>query len=537
MGSARDVIGLRADGEEFPAEVTISKMEVPGWGKGKTLFVAMLRDVTEPRQTQAALKKEQQFIVAILDTAAALMVVVDTQGRIVRFNRACEILTGFSWEEVQGKPFAEIVLSPADREEVKEYFQAFIRGQAPSTHENYWITKEKQLRWITWSNTVLKNERGEVEYVIAAGIDLTEQRKVQDALEKERAFIGKVLDTAGALVVILNPQWKILRINRACAQIVQHSFEDLKGQPFWNLWVISGEDDQGARQIMESYKTNQLPVVFESALVNKARQLSWIQWTTTAIYAETGEVEYFIVTGTDLTARKKAEQDLLVIHQQLEVQQQELRSLAAQLLTAQEEERRRISRDLHDDVNQRLALLSLKLQTAEKGLSDSHAITPMLRDLYESVADLSDDIRHLAYQYHPSILDDLGLATALRSLCDDFEKWEGVSVTFEGTDGVRKYSQEVATCLYRVAQESLRNVSRHAQASTVHLDLREDGQGIILSIRDNGVGCKIDEHLSHGLGFISMRERVRLVGGALWVDSQPGQGVTVTVSIPENTHT
>jgi signal transduction histidine kinase len=202
---------------------------------------------------------------------------------------------------------------------------------------------------------------------------------------------------------------------------------------------------------------------------------------------------------------------------------------------AQEEERRRISRDLHDDVNQRLALLSLKLQTAQKGLPDIHPVTPMLQELYENVADLSDDIRHLAYQYHPSILDDLGLGTALRSLCEDFAKWEGVSVTWELTDGARNFSQAVATCLYRVAQESLRNVSRHAQASAVHLVLTEDGQGISLSIRDNGQGYEVDGLLSRGLGLVSMRERACLVGGTLCVDSQPGHGTIVKVSIPGST--
>jgi PAS domain S-box-containing protein len=239
----------------------------------------------------------------------------------------------------------------------------------------------------------------------------------------------------------------------------------------------------------------------------------------------------------DITQRKQAETILQEASQRLEIQKLELRSLASQLLMAQEEERRRISRDLHDDVNQRLALLSLKLQTAQKGLPDIHPVTLMLQELYESVADLSDDIRHLAYQYHPSILDDLGLGTALRSLCEDFAKWEGVSVTWELTDGARNFSQAVATCLYRVAQESLRNVSRHAQASAVHLVLREDGQGISLSIRDNGQGFEVDGLLSRGLGLVSMRERACLVGGTLCVDSQPGQGTIVKVSIPGSTHT
>jgi PAS domain S-box-containing protein len=662
MGAAREIAGLRADGEEFPVEATISQVEVKGKGKRKKLFTVVLRDITERRQVQEALKKEQQFIAAILDTAAALMMVIDPQGRIVRFNRACEILTGFSCEEVQNQPFWNILVPSTDVEAVKDYFQAFIQGQAPSIHEHYWTTKEKKLRWIAWSNAVLRNEHGAVDFVIATGIDRTEQRHAQKALKKEQRFIANVLDTAGALVIILNPQWRILHMNRVCEHTVRQSLQSMRGQPFWDLLVISGEDDQGARQVLESYKAGRLPDTFESGILDKSHRLCWIQWNTTTSYKKSGAVAYFIVTGIDITGRKHTErllqqnegqlqaildhspvsiwlkdldgrylkvnrqfemnvglsekeilgktdrqifpaeraaqfhqidQTLLQtrqayefedvssrsdgIHteivfkflvttpqgkpyalcgiarditqrkqaetilqeasQRLEIQKLELRSLASQLLMAQEEERRRISRDLHDDVNQRLALLSLKLQTAQKGLPDIHPVTPMLQELYENVADLSDDIRHLAYQYHPSILDDLGLGTALRSLCEDFAKWEGVSVTWELTDGARNFSQAVATCLYRVAQESLRNVSRHAQASAVHLVLREDGQGISLSIRDNGQGFEVDGLLSRGLGLVSMRERACLVGGTLCVDSQPGQGTIVKVSIPGSTHT
>jgi PAS domain S-box-containing protein len=655
---AREVTGLRADGEEFPAEATISQVEMKG--KRKKLFTVVLRDITERRQAQEALKKEQQFIAAILDTAAALILVLDTQGRIVRFNRACEILTGFSCEEVQNQPFLNILVPSTDVEAVKDYFQAFIQGQAPSIHGHYWTTKEKKLRWIAWSNAVLRNEHGAVDFVIATGIDRTEQRDAQKALKKEQRFVANVLDTAGALVIILNPQWRILHMNRMCEQTIQHSLQSMRGQLFWDLLVISGEDDQGVRQVLESYKAGRLPDTFESGILDKSHRLRWIQWNTTTSYKKSGAVAYFIVTGIDITGRKHTErllqqneeqlqaildhspasiwlqdldgrylkvnrqfemnvglsekeilgktdrqifpaeraaqfhqidQTLLQtrqayefedvssrsdgIHteivfkflvttpqgkpyalcgiarditqrkqaetilqeasQRLEIQKQELRSLASQLLMAQEKERRRISRDLHDDVNQRLALLSLKLQTAQKGLPDIHPVTPMLQELYENVADLSDDIRHLAYQYHPSILDDLGLGTALRSLCEDFAKWEGVSVTWELTDGARNFSQAVATCLYRVAQESLRNVSRHAQASAVHLVLTEDGQGISLSIRDNGQGYEVDGLLSRGLGLVSMRERACLVGGTLCVDSQPGHGTIVKVSIPGST--
>ncbi|WNM60037.1 sensor histidine kinase [Candidatus Nitrospira allomarina] len=658
MGGAREIFGVRTSGEEFPIEATISQVQAKE--QGKKLFTVVLRDVTERRHAQEMLKKDQQFITAILDIAGALMVVMNRHGQIIRFNRACERLTGYSFEDVRHKLIWDILQLPKlGVEEVKEYFQAILQGQAPTFQENYWVTKDNIRRWIAWSYAVLRDDQGRVDFVIVTGINLTGQRNAQRALKNEQRFIANVLNTTGALVIILDPQWRILRVNRACEQTVRHAFQDLKGQPFWNLLTPSEEDNEGATEVLESYKTGRFPCTFESAILDKARHLCWIQWNTTASYKKNGDVEYFIVTGTDITRRRQTEQLLQQskeqlqaildhspvsiwlkdlegrylkvnrqfernaglsekqilgktdtqifpserasrfweidqtilqtrqahesdeksdrsdgIHtehvfkfllttpkgkpyalcgiatditqrkqaetilqeasQRLEIQQQELRSLAAQLLTAQEEERRRISRDLHDDVNQRLALMSLKLQSAQNDLPDMHPVTQMLHELYANVGDLSDDIRRLAYQYHPSILDDLGLGSALRSLCEDFEKWEGISVTCELADRAGRISQAVGTCLYRVAQESLRNVVRHAQASAVHLVLRNEGPDIILSIHDNGKGFEVDGVLSRGLGFVSMRERVRLVGGTLFVESQPGYGTTVKVSIAVN---
>ncbi|MCA9419655.1 MAG: PAS domain-containing protein, partial [Nitrospira sp.] len=110
----------------------------------------------------------------------------------------------------------------------------------------------------------------------------------------EQRFIANVLNTTGALVIILDPQWQILRMNRACEQTVRHAFQDLKGQPFWNLLTPSEEDKQGARQVLESYKTGRLPCTFESAILDKARRLRWIQWNTTASYKKNGDVDILL---------------------------------------------------------------------------------------------------------------------------------------------------------------------------------------------------------------------------------------------------
>jgi len=212
-----------------------------------------------------------------------------------------------------------------------------------------------------------------------------------------------------------------------------------------------------------------------------------------------------------------------------------LRSLAAQLINAQEEERRRISRDLHDDVSQRLAMLTVEVETLEQVLrAFPEQFRARLRQLRRRVGGLSDDVRHLAYQFHPSILDDLGLPIALKRYVDDLSARTGLHGTFVQRNLSERLPQDVSTCLYRVAQESLGNVSKHSRAAQFTVELVGSEDGISLSVRDSGVGFTpgLAKPPNGGLGLLSMKERVRLVSGTLEVHSRPGEGTHVRVWVP-----
>ncbi len=222
----------------------------------------------------------------------------------------------------------------------------------------------------------------------------------------------------------------------------------------------------------------------------------------------------------------------------LENSRQALQKLALQLLRVQEDERRRISRDLHDDINQRLALLAMDIEGIERRLSSSpDHLGRAVRAIQDRVVELSDVVRHLAYQLHPSILDDLGLPIALQRLVDEFTARSRIQGSFEHKNIPSVIPQEVAACLYRVAQESLSNVARHAAASRVDVELSRSRSGLSVTITDNGVGFDSDQprHGPHGLGLLGMKERVALVQGDLQVVSAVGKGtkVQVVVLVPE----
>ena len=221
--------------------------------------------------------------------------------------------------------------------------------------------------------------------------------------------------------------------------------------------------------------------------------------------------------------------------QSLEANRRDLRLLASQLLRLQEEERRRISRDLHDDINQRLALLSIDIEMLEQQLPDASGRTVRtVRTIQDRIVELSDNVRRLAYQFHPSILDDLGLSIALRRLVDDFQTRTGIEARFMGKDIPKHVAKEVVTCLYRVAQEGLANISRHAKAKNVRVELQRVRDGLQLMMSDDGVGFDMNRHDGQrgSLGLLSMRERVSLVAGTLGIQSTPGEGTQICAWVP-----
>ena len=246
-----------------------------------------------------------------------------------------------------------------------------------------------------------------------------------------------------------------------------------------------------------------------------------------------GEI-FFTGIVRDITARKQAEKFLRQREWELQQNQEELRALGAQLISVQEDERRRLSRELHDDMNQRLAMVAIHIQSGQGSLPESDPMQETLQHLNEEVSSLSDNVRRLAYQLHPSILDDLGLVVALQSFIKDFSKWEHISVTFQPQDVPPNLPQDIALCVYRVTQECLRNVAKHAQADRVSVEVMGSERGLQLVIKDNGKGFTPEAVWSgtHGLGLIGMKERIRVVQGTFDVKAYEGKGTTITAWIP-----
>jgi PAS domain S-box-containing protein len=234
-------------------------------------------------------------------------------------------------------------------------------------------------------------------------------------------------------------------------------------------------------------------------------------------YGPHGQAERMLGITMDITDRKQAER--------------ELRELSGHLIAAQEEERARIARELHDDLSQRLALLAVELQTLNSFATEV-AAAKSLDGLVQRIREISEDVHSLSHRLHPALLDRVGLVPALRKLCKELQAQSGITLTFTCGDVPASLSKNVSVGLFRVAQEALANVVKHSGTAAASIELTTSRSYIRLRVMDYGHGFEQNSNHRHGLGLLSMRERIRLIGGELSVRSQPSKGTVVQAEIP-----
>jgi signal transduction histidine kinase len=235
---------------------------------------------------------------------------------------------------------------------------------------------------------------------------------------------------------------------------------------------------------------------------------------------------------TNAIERKRADVELRSREASLYTAHEELRQLAAKLLHAQEEERRRIAREMHDDWTQRLAILGIEVAQLANESDIPEKMRKPLHAMQEELVRLAEDVHALSRQLHPSILDDLGLVEALRSECASFARRECITVEYVPTGIIPDLSKDVALCVYRVAQEALRNVAKHAAVDEAKVSLIASESELVLKVEDQGIGFEVESMRSQpGLGLSSIIERVRLIGAQLSVVSATGRGTVIEVRI------
>jgi PAS domain S-box-containing protein len=325
---------------------------------------------------------------------------------------------------------------------------------------------------------------------------------------------------------------KFVYISPSCETISGYKAEEFLNDPELLRKMIHPEDRE-AWQKHEStiLQTNQ-PGSLDLCILTRSGEARWVHHLCQSVYDVNGKWIGRQVSNRDITERKLAEKERGKLIDELRRAKELQQTLSQRLIDTQEKERRVIAHDLHDDVGQALTALKINLQTVQRGYN-----CPDLEESIAMVEQTLQQVRAISLNLPPMALEDVGVAAALRWLCDRQGKEAGFDTVFSANLGETRLPPNIEIACYRVGQEALTNIIRHAHAHLVQVDLKQTGQELHLTIQDDGSGFDVEAAYQHArvgtsLGLISMRERVLLSGGHMEIESKPGQGTHIHASFP-----
>lgn len=495
--------------------------------QGKVVGVfGFARDITERRAAEAALRRsEEQLRLLVEGIKDHAVFMLDAGGRIVSWNAGGQRVLGYREEEILGRHFSclyssDDVLGGVPERHLRE---AEATGQ---TQDEGWRVRKEGARF--WAEAVIFAIRGDGELRGFACVvrDVTARKQTSEAVRATQQWLQHLLSSSPAVIYSSQAggDYRTHFVSEnVIAQLGYHPWEFLKDPRFWQSLI---HPDDIARVIGERLKETGHQVL-EYRVRHRSGCYRWLRDELRLVRDAEGVPVEIVGCWIDITERKEAEE-------QLERSLEQLRALSARLQSVREEERTRIAREIHDELGQAMTGLKMDLAWLARQLPTD---APSLRQKVASMSHLVDEtiqvVRRISTELRPGVLDDLGLLAALEWQAQDFQTRTGIRCRLVTTVEELELDADRSTALFRIFQETLTNVARHAQATevTVRLDVCEDH--LILEVKDNGVGISSQALAdSHSLGLLGMRERALLFGGSVEVRGEPERGTTVTVRIP-----
>jgi PAS domain S-box-containing protein len=417
---------------------------------------------------------------------------------------------GFSqreWLEDPVRWYQQIHPDDKDRWSV-EAAQMFLTGQ-PLRSAYRVMSRDGRVIWFHCEAKMIRRTDGRPWFIHGVAFDITDLKRTEAALEEERNILSAILDTVGALVVVLDPEGRIVQFNRTCEQTSGRTFAEVQGMRLWDLFQVAEESDR-FRDMFEQLSAAAPVQDYESYWVTRNAVRRLISWSATVL-AGAG-VRYVIATGTDITERKRLEQAILEVSGS---------------------EQRRIGQDLHDGLGQHLTGIAFMSKALEQKMADrSLAEVADAAKIVRLVNEAIHKTRELARGLLPVRSDSLGLMSALQHWAGEVEGLFQVSCRFEYDEPVLVHNDATTNHLYRIAQEAVHNAIKHGGAKNVTIGLTEvTGRGI-LTIRDDGSGIGAAELNHQGIGLNIMRYRAGMIGGTLEILRSGERGTLVTCIFP-----
>jgi PAS domain S-box-containing protein len=381
--------------------------------------------------------------------------------------------------------------------------------------------------WLHWEIRPWGELRGKPEGILIFTEDISVRKKMEATLREGEATIRTLLETAAQAILAVDARGAVVLANRMAEEMFGYGREELLEMPLETLLPERFRERHVAHRngFADNSRTRPMGIGMDLQGLRKDGTEFPIEVSLSTV--ATGRGPLAVAFVSDITLRKQAETSL-------RNSEKELRALAGSLLTAQEDERGRVARDLHDDVTQRLAILSIDIGKLAAGIPSSvDEIRVRLQACQRQALEVANEVRRVSHGLHPSVIQDFGLSQALEELCGEFAQTQGIKVRFDGPPDDAGLNAEGASCLYRIAQECLNNAAKHARATEISIELAADDGKMQLVVRDNGAGFRAEaQPAKWGLGLVSMQERIRTVNGSLAIASQPGQGTEIVASVP-----
>ena len=349
-----------------------------------------------------------------------------------------------------------------------------------------------------------------------------------DLLKESEAKYRTLFEHTGTAMTIVEEDTTISLVNSQFEKLSGYSKEEIEGKMSWTKFVHKDDLERMKKYHYERRKKGRkVPKEYEFKFVDRNGNIKNI-WLSIVMIPGTKKS---VASLMDITERKQAEEEL-------KEKSKELTYLSRQIIKVQEEERKRISLELHDEVGQALAAVGVNIETLKSSIPTS--LEPLRKKLTETISlvnEITESVRRISHDLRPVMLDDLGLVPALRWYTNRFSKIAKIDVELQTNMAVERLSSESKILLYRAVQEALTNVLKHSKANKVKIQLKPNDKFVELRIEDNGVGFEVKrvlntEKKNGGLGLLGMRERVKLVGGTLNIMSSPGKGTKLLVRVP-----
>jgi PAS domain S-box-containing protein len=465
-----------------------------------------IADATERRRSEEV----RLLYSSIVESSDDVIIAKNPEGVISAWNPAAQRMFGYTEKEAIGQPITIIIPSGLHNEE-NNILRRVLAGQRITHYETRRVSKTGTNIDLSITFSPIRDARGTIIAVSSIARDITERKRAEAALRESEERFRLVANTAPVMIWMSGIDNLCTYFNEGWLEFTGRSLEEEIG----NGWA-KGVHPDDLRLCVDTYTKafdQRERYDIEYRLRRRDGEYRWILATGVSRFSVDNSFAGYIGSAIDVTEHKLAEEALSTVGQKL--------------IEAHEEERTRIARELHDDISQRLALLSGQLA----GLKRGRAV--LAAEVGNQVADLASDIQALSHRLHPPKLDYLGLAAAAAGFCRELPERHGVEIDFHSENIPKELPREISLCLFRVLQEALQNAIKHSGSRYFQVSLRGSANEVELKVHDSGVGFEPEEALKgRGLGLTSMQERLKLVDGQLSIGSKPQSGTTIQARVP-----